>query len=96
MMKDIEKKMEKMRMRIPAVNRNKYDIETADIYAAICAESDEEKKEILFADWKERAAFLASDLDAAKAPPRLIRKDGETAEMYLDRIFERIGICRMM
>ena len=95
-MEDFEKVMDKMRMRIPTVNREKFDIETADIYAAICAESDEEKKEILFADWKERAAFLASDLDAAKAPPRLIRKDGETAEMYLDRIFERIGICRMM
>ena len=95
-MKNYEKEMDKMRMRIPAVNREKFDIETADVYAAICAEKDETLREKLFADWKERAAFLASDLDAAKAPPRLLRKAGETAEKYLDRIFERIGICRMI
>lgn len=92
----IEKTMARKRVEIPTLNRKKYDIETADFYSAIKAAESDAEMEKLFAEWLERAAYLAACRNAWKAPAKLVRKKNESVESYLERIYERSGICRIL
>ena len=92
----IAKEMTRKRMEIPLMNRLKFDIETADFFEKMKAAPSSEVLEKLLADWRSRAKYLATEKRAFCAPARLLRKDGETAAEYLDRIYERSWKCRTM
>lgn len=92
----IAKEMTRKRVEIPVINRSKFDIETADFFERMKETPDPEALGKLLADWRIRANFLATERRAFRAPARLLRKDGETAAEYLDRIYERSWKCRTM
>jgi len=92
----IAKEMTRKRIEIPLLNRLKFDIETADVFERMKETPDPEVLEKLLADWRIRADYLATERRAFRAPARLLRKDGETAAEYLDRIYERSWKCRTM
>lgn len=82
--------MSAKRTAVPEQNRKKYDVESRDYFAAI--EEAEKKGDAdrlmkLMAQWEQRLRWLTKNTGCYKAPPALVRRDGETNEEYMDRCY---------
>ena len=80
------------RLKIPPMNLRKFDIESEDFYAELQRAVNSGRvdlAETLIAKWKERMPWFFNT-NFPDAPPRLIRREGESIKDYLNRIHEKI------
>lgn len=87
--------MSAIRFRVPAANREKFDIESRDRFEAIRAAADANdapRVGMLIAQWNSRVEWLANEPQCHVAPPCLVRRDGETAEQYISRCYAAEGV----
>lgn len=82
------------RMEVPAVNREKFDVEAGEFFAAIKAATelgDKNSVERLKERWKERTLFLIRETRCYLSPPFLARKKGESTEEFRERCYRAGG-----
>lgn len=82
------------RMEVPAVNREKFDVEAKEFFAAIRAATelgDKNSVERLQERWKGRTLFLIRETRCYLSPPFLARKKGESAEEFRNRCYKAGG-----
>ena len=94
-LRQIGASMSAARMRVPMSNREKFDIESKDFFAAISAAAnadDSTRAGKLIAQWNDRVWWLTNSQRCHVAPPCLFRKSNETAAEYLDRCYAAIGV----
>lgn len=87
--------MSAARMRVPPQNREKFDIESKDFFAAIsdaATAGNAARVGKLIAQWNNRVEWLANEPQCHVAPPCLVRRDGETAEQYISRCYAAEGV----
>ena len=78
------------RVRIPLLNRKKFDAEVKSYLAEMEVASDERFNLLCEKLW-QRTMWLQSCRKAISAPPLLCRKINESREAYLDRIYAEGG-----
>lgn len=78
-----------MRMRVPSVNRDKFDIEFNDVFFAL--KSAKANHAEILSHWKGRVEMLSRESRCHMAPPCLIRKANEKTEEYIDRCYTSGG-----
>lgn len=89
-LRTIGRAMSIIRLKIPAANIPKFDVESKEYYAAIseavrAGEADRAGK--LLSQWNVRAAWAANP-GWHHAPPALIKIDGESITQWLKRCYE--------
>ena len=87
--------MSATRMRVPPQNREKFDIESKDFFAAIsdaATAGNAVRVGKLLAQWNDRVWWLTNSQRCHVAPPCFFRKSNETAAEYLDRCYAAIGV----
>ena len=94
-LRQIGASMSATRMRVPLQNREKFDIESKDFFAAIsdaATAGNAVRVGKLIAQWNNRVEWLANEPQCHVAPPCLVRRDGETAEQYISRCYAAEGV----
>lgn len=94
-LRQIGASMSATRMRVPPQNREKFDIESKDFFAAIsdaATAGNAVRVGKLIAQWNNRVEWLANEPQCHVAPPCLVRRDGETAEQYISRCYAAEGV----
>lgn len=94
-LRQIGASMSATRMRVPPQNREKFDIESKDFFAAIsdaATAGNAARVGKLIAQWNNRVEWLANEPQCHVAPPCLVRRDGETAEQYISRCYAAEGV----
>jgi hypothetical protein len=85
---EIGRRIALSRNRVPYQNRQKYEIEAADHFAAIqeaLQAGDEARAAAILADWEVREFWLINSARCHVAPPCLIRRPDETEEHFNER-----------
>ena len=94
-LRQIGASMSAARMRVPPQNREKFDIESKDFFAAIsdaATAGNAARVGKLIAQWNNRVEWLANEPQCHVAPPCLVRRNGETAEQYISRCYAAEGV----
>lgn len=94
LLKQIGSAISAERMKIPECNRRKFDAEAEDLFREIrktlkLQNLNRVKK--LLDGWSRRLAFLSEISDCFLAPPRLLRKEGESVKEYCERCYSKGG-----
>lgn len=93
-LRQIGASMSATRMRVPPQNREKFDIESKDFFAAIseaAAVGNTARVEKLLTQWNSRVRWLTNSQRCHAVPPFLVRKTNETAVEYFERCCAAIG-----
>lgn len=78
------------RLNVPIANIPKFDVESQDHFSAISRavnSGNYDEAERIIAHWIDRVGWLKLP-NSHVAPPCLIRKPGESMELYLKRCYE--------